>query len=340
MTLSIIIPVFNEIKCIEEFTNNLKNTFINENVEYIFVNDGSNDGSKEWLESYLKKQPEKYNKFVNLTKNTGKGNALHEGLKICRGDYILFQDSDLELDVKDSFEMYQIIKKDNTIKCVFGSRYHSGKLKSNKNFINGFVGRINSFIFNIFFSQSLSDVHCGAKIVSREVIESIKLTIKDFGFEIDFSSQVVKNNFDIFEYGVSYYSRSIEEGKKITWVDGLKTYYYLFKIRFVDNDLPTQFSILFSVVYMMYVGSHFSMGTGNLLMILITCIIGLFIGLKRKVTSSSLIYLFCFIGSLFSKGNGKIYTVILGFIIGIYLSKKISQLIRKKTKNKFIHFFV
>ena len=91
---------------------------------------------------------------------------------------------------------------------------------------------------------------------------------------------------------------------------------------------------------MMYVGSHFSMGTGNLLMILITCIIGLFIGLKRKVASSSLIYLFCFIGSLFSKGNGKIYTVVLGLIIGLYLSKKISVLIRKKTTNRFIHFFV
>ena len=54
-----------------------------------------------------------------------------------------------------------------------------------------------------------------------------------------------------------------EEGKKITWIDGLKTYYYLFKTRFVDNDLSTQFSILFSAAYMMYVGSHFSMGTGN-----------------------------------------------------------------------------
>ena len=75
-------------------------------------------------------------------------------------------------------------------------------------------------------------------------------------------------------------------------------------------------------------------------MIFVTCIIGLFIGLKRKIASSSLIYLFCFIGSLFSKGNGKIYAVILAFIISLYLSKKIGKLIRKMTKNKFIHFFV
>ena len=68
MKLSILIPVFNEINYIEEFTNNLKNSFINENVEYIFINDGSNDGSGEWLESYIKKQPEENNKFINYRK--------------------------------------------------------------------------------------------------------------------------------------------------------------------------------------------------------------------------------------------------------------------------------
>ena len=202
MKLSIIIPVFNEINYIEELTHNIKNIFINENVEYIFINDGSNDGSAKWLESYIKKQPEENNKFVNLTKNTGKGNALHQGLKICTGDHILFQDSDLELDVKDSLEMYQIIKKDKTINCVFGSRYLTGKLKSNKNYFNEFVGRINSLFFNILFIQSLSDVHCGAKIVSREVIKKTNLTIKDFGFEIDLASQVAKNDFDIFTYSL------------------------------------------------------------------------------------------------------------------------------------------
>ena len=340
MKLSIIIPVFNEINFIEEFTNNIKNTFIDENVEYIFINDGSNDGSREWLENYIKKQPEKNNKFVNLIKNTGKGNALKQGLEICTGDYILFQDSDLELDTEDSLEMYQIIKKDKTIKCVFGSRYLTGKLKSNKYYFNEIVGKINSLIFNALFFQSLSDVHCGAKIISRKVMQKINLTIKDFGFEIDLASQVAKNGFDIFEYGISYFARSVEEGKKITWIDGLKAYFYLFKVRFIVNDLSTQISILFSAAYMMYIGSHFSMGSGILLAIFFTCIIGLFIGLNRKMASSSLIYLFCFIGSLFSKGNGKIYTVVLFFIIGLYVSKKISALIANRTTNKFIRFFV
>ena len=340
MKLSILIPVFNEINYLRDFTDQLKNSFIDEDVEYIFINDGSTDGSREWLEEYLKTQAKENNRLINIEKNTGKGNAIHEGIKICKGDNVLFQDSDLELDTNDSFEMYKIIKSDNNIECLFGSRYLSGKLKRNINFINAFIGKINSLIFNMLFYQSLSDVHCGTKIVTRNVLKKIDLKIKDFGFEIDFASQVAKNNFDIFEYGISYFARTIEEGKKITWVDGIKSYYYLFKTRFIDNDLSTQLSILFSAAYMMYIGSHFSMGSGQYIIVFITLIIGLFIGLSRKIASSSIVYLFCFIGSLFSKGNGKIYTVILGFMVGLYLSKKILQLINAKTNNKFISFFV
>ena len=154
------------------------------------------------------------------------------------------------------------------------------------------------------------------------------------------ATQIVKNNFDIFEYGISYFARTFAEGKKITWIDGLKSYFYLFKTRFIDNDISTQLSILFSVIYMIYVGSHFGMGSGKILMIVFIAITGLFIGLHRKIGISSIIYLFCYFGSLFSKGNGKIYTFLLSFLIGIYLSKKISTIVKQKTNNKFINFFV
>ena len=340
MKLSILIPVFDEIKYLDLFTRQLKKSFETENVEYIFVDDGSTDGSTEWLKKYIEKESKDINKLIHLNNNQGKGKALHEGLKICKGDYILFQDSDLELNTDDSYEMYKIIKQDPSIKCVFGSRYLSGKLKKNNNFVNEFIGRLNSLIYNVLFYQSIRDVHCGAKIISKEVKDCINLTIKDFGFEIDLATQIAKNNFAIFEYGISYIARSAEQGKKITWLDGIKSYFYLFKTRFIDNDISTQLSILMTLVYMSYIGSHFGMGIGKILFIILTAIIGLFIGLHRKIASSSIIYLFCFIGSLFSKGNGKIYAVLLGFIVGIYISKKISDLITKTTKNKFINFFV
>ena len=336
--LSIIIPVFNEIRYLDTFVANLKESFKDEKIEYIFVNDGSTDGSREWLSNYVKNQNKDLNKFINIKNNTGKGNAIHQGLKICKGDYILFQDSDLELDSNDSLEMYKIIKNDHNIKCIFGSRYLSGKLKSNNNFINEFIGRINSLIFNILFFQSISDVHCGTKLIRKEIKDKINLNIKDFGFEIDIATQIAKNNIDIFEYGISYFARTVIEGKKITWIDGLKSYFYLFKTRFLDNEFSVICSIIFSVIYMAYAGSHFGMGIGNTLMILLTIIIGLFIGIHRKIASSSMIFLFIFIGSLFSTGNGKIYTVLIGFFIGLYISKKMQFFVRKTINKKFFNF--
>ena len=336
--ISIIIPVFNEIRYLDTFVKNIKNSFKNEKVEYIFIDDGSTDGSTDWLDSYINNNQNDDNILIKINKNSGKGNAIHQGLKVCKGNYILFQDSDLELDSNDSFEMYKIIKNDDSIKCIFGSRYLSGKLKRNNNFINEFIGRINSLIFNILFFQSISDVHCGTKIIRKEVKEKINLKIKDFGFEIDLATQIAKNNFDIFEYGISYFARTIKQGKKITWIDGIKSYIYLFKTRFIDNDFSTTFSIIFSLIYMSYVGSHFGMGIGNSLMILLSSFIGLFIGLHRKLLTSSIIFLFIYFGSLFSKGNGKIYTILVGFFIGIYISKKIQKYIKIKNNNKIINF--
>ncbi len=340
MKLSILIPVYNEIRYLELLTEKLFKSFKNENVEYIFINDGSTDGSREWIENFIKKDSSNNIKFISFDNNQGKGKALRKGLNESVGDFILFQDSDLELDTDDSYEMYKIIKNDQKIQCLFGTRYLSGKLKRNNNFINELAGRINSVIFNFLFHQSVSDVHCGTKIISKNIKDKINLSINDFGFEIDLATQIVKNNYDIFEYGISYFARTADEGKKITWIDGLKSYYYLFRTRFIDNSISTQFSIFFSVIYMTYIGSFFGLGTGKILMIIFTMILGLFIGLHRKIASSSIIYILCFVGSLFSNGNGKIYTVLLGFIIGVYLSKKFASLVKKSSENRFINFFV
>ncbi len=230
--LSILIPIYNEIAYLDEFTKRLKKSFDNEDAEYIFINDGSTDGSNEWLDKFVSDQKSKRIKLVNLKKNYGKGKALQQGIKNSTGDYLLFQDADLELDTADSSEMFKIIKNDPRIECVFGSRYLTGKLIRSKIYLYKFVGQFNSFLFNILFNQSLSDIHCGTKIVSRKIIDNIKLTINDFGFEIDIASQIAKKKYKIHEFGVSYSARSFKEGKKITWLDGIKFYYYLFKLRF------------------------------------------------------------------------------------------------------------
>ena len=230
--LSILIPVYNELSYLDEFTSRLKKSFDNEDAEYIFINDGSTDGSNEWLDNFVSNQKNKKIKLINLKRNQGKGKALQLGITNSIGDYILFQDADLELDTADSLEMYKIIKNDPRMECIFGSRYLTNKVKRKNNYLYEFVGKFNSFLFNMLFNQSLSDVHCGTKIVSKKIIENIKLTLNDFGFEIDIASQIAKRKYTIHEFGLSYYARSIKEGKKITWLDGIKCYYYLLKLRF------------------------------------------------------------------------------------------------------------
>ena len=321
--LSIVIPVFNEINFLEKLFEQIKLYFNKENIEIILVDDGSTDGSSKLLNELKKKKNYKFQfKLIRLDTNSGKGKAIQEGIKISQGEYILLQDADLELDIKDAKEMFDIIKKNKDIKCIFGSRYLSGKLQRNNYFFNNLLVKINSLIFNIFFSQSLSDVHCGLKILHRSVIEKIKLSVNDFGIEIDLASQVVRNNFFIYEFGVSYFFRSKAQGKKITWVDGLKSFYYLIKVRFFDNSASTNISILYSIIYMGYVGSYFGMGLGNTLFIIVFAILGSILGIHFKILSSTIIFLLIYIGSLFGKGNGTTLSVIVFFVLGIFIARK------------------
>ncbi len=335
--LSIVIPVFNEINFLYKLFDQIKKFFNDKSIEIIVVDDGSTDGSSNLLAELKAKN--NYNflfNIIRLDNNAGKGKAIQTGIKKSKGEYILLQDADLELDCKDAKEMFDMISSNSDIKCIFGSRYISGKLKKNNYFFNNLVGKINSLIFNIFFSQSLSDIHCGLKILHRSVIDKINLSINDFGIEIDLASQIVRNNFYIYEYGVSYFFRSKSQGKKITWLDGLKSFYYLIKVRFIDNTISTNISIIYSSFYMTFVGSHFGMGLGNTLFIIIFFILGLIIGINFKILSSSIIFLFIFFGSLFGLGNGTTLAVIIFFIMGLLVARKFKKYFKN---SNFTNYF-
>ena len=338
INLSIVIPVFNEERYLNKLFLDLKKYFNQEDIEVIVVNDGSNDHSYNLLEK-LKQNSYKFKyKLINLSKNFGKGYAVKQGAIESLGKYILLQDADLELDIKDSKEIYETISKDESIDCIFGSRYLSGKLKKHNYFINEFIGKLNTFIFNLLFGQSLSDIHCGLKIFHRNVYKKINLSVNDFGLEIDIASQIIKNNYFIYEVGVSYFSRTVKAGKKITWVDGLKSYYYLFKVRFLDNTTSTSVSIVISTIYMTFIGSYFGMGLGNILFMIIFFISGMIIGLHTKIISTMSIFLFIYLGSLFGNGQGKVLFVLLFFILGIFLVRQIRKILRT-TNPKIIKLF-
>ena len=334
--LSIVIPVYNEINFLQKLFDQLKLYFNSENTEVIFVDDGSTDGSTDTLKKLKDSNDYKFLlKLVKIDINSGKGKAIQTGIKNSKGEYVLLQDADLELDTKDAKEMFDMITANKDIKCIFGSRYLSGKLKKNNYFFNNLIGKLNSLIFNIFFSQSLSDVHCGLKILHRSVIEKIRLSLNDFGIEIDLASQIVRNNFFIYEFGVSYFFRSKAQGKKITWFDGLKSFYYLLKVRFFDNSASTNLSILYSSIYMAFVGSHFGMGLGNTLFIIFFFILGSVLGIHFKILSSTIIFIFIFIGSFFGQGNGTTLAIIFFFILGLFIARKSKKYFRKSYFSNF-----
>ena len=334
--LSIVIPVYNEINFLQKLFDQLKLYFNSENTEVIFVDDEFTDGSTDTLKKLKDSNDYKFLlKLVKIDINSGKGKAIQTGIKNSKGEYVLLQDADLELDTKDAKEMFDIITANKDIKCIFGSRYLSGKLKKNNYFFNNLIGKLNSLIFNIFFSQSLSDVHCGLKILHRSVIEKIRLSLNDFGIEIDLASQIVRNNFFIYEFGVSYFFRSKAQGKKITWFDGLKSFYYLLKVRFFDNSASTNLSILYSSIYMAFVGSHFGMGLGNTLFIILFFILGSVLGIHFKILSSTIIFIFIFIGSFFGQGNGTTLAIIFFFILGLFIARKSKKYFRKSYFSNF-----
>lgn len=338
---SLIIPIYNEKNSLGTLCKKLHETFKDDKIKYIFVDDGSKDGSLKWLIDNLKKIFTNNNfELINLKKNNGKGFAIKQGIKKIEGAYTLFIDSDLEYQPLDLYEMFNIIKKNKDIDVLYGSRNLGSKTQLRRYFLNGIAVKINTWIFNFLFNQSLTDLHTGSKIVKTTLLKELNISTNGFGLEIVMSSEIAKRNVNIFEYGISYYERSFEQGKKITFYDGLKSYYFLFKERFIQNNIETQISLIYSFLLMSYAGSYFGMGLGKILAIIFCMIIGLMIGLNRRIVPLSIIFMLTYLGSLFSKGNGKIYTTILFFFIGLYASKKFSNYFLNTKKQNLFKFFL
>ena len=340
-TLSIIIPIFNEVRRIDSFLLSINKTFGNIKCKFILIDDGSYDGTtlkvKETLEKNFSNKNYLYKK---LERNFGKAEAIKEGIKYIDGEYTLLIDSDLEYSADDALELYQIALKNNSINIIQGSRYLGAKLQARKYIFNDIAVRINTFIFNFLFRQSITDLHTGTKIIKSKLLKSLNINYPRFGLEIDINAQIAKKNTYIYEYGISYIERSKEEGKKITLIDGLLAYYYLFKARFIQNDYATNFSVLYSFIFMTYIGTYFGLGIGKILITIVFSFIGLFIGLTRKILPLSLIFFSIYFGSLFSKGNGRIFPIVLFFILALYFSRKISQKYEKLNKNSILKFFI
>ena len=339
--VSIIVPIYNEINLIERFINKLKSTFDNVESKFIFIDDGSDDGTQKWLEKNIPIIFENKNyKLIILKKNKGKGYAVQKGLEHIVGSYTIFIDSDLEYDPVDALGLYDIVRKNDNITALFGSRYIGGKLQLRRHFLNDIAVRINTWIFNLLFNQSITDLHSGTKLIENKLLKKLNLTLNGFGHEIDISTQISKNDINIYETGISYIERTFEEGKKITVIDGLLSYFFLFRARFLQNDSYTTVSMLYAFSMMTLIGTFFGMGIGKVLITLTFSFVGLLNAIHRKIFSLSFIFLSIYLGSLFSQGNGRIFPILLFYFISLWLTKKITKKYSKKNIKSFINYFI
>jgi|TARA_Y100000389_G_scaffold5366_1_gene5081 dolichol-phosphate mannosyltransferase len=230
MKISIIVPVFNEENFIKEILERIKK--INLDLQIIVVNDGSDDNTRNILleNKFL------YDDFVDLVKNTGKGNAIHEGIKKINGEIVLIQDADLEYDPSDYYKLLDPFKDEN-IHCVYGSRVLPGanrtRPKSLSFAFRTFANHFLTFLSNLLNNQKLTDAHTCYKVFRTDLIKSLKLVEKGFDFCPEITAKVSKKKIQIHEVPINYYGRTHDEGKKIKFTDGFKAiktiiYYNIF----------------------------------------------------------------------------------------------------------------
>lgn len=227
--LSIIIPAYNEAKTIHLILNKVDEVKLIGNLEkeVIIVNDCSKDNTAEVVRAYIKTKP--YIKFVEHTVNSGKGAAIHTGIKEATGDYVIVQDADLEYDPNE----FNILLKpilDGFADVVYGSRFMGGKPHRILFFWHSIGNKILTFASNMFTNLNLTDMETCYKLFRADIIKGINLTEKRFGFEPEVTAKISRiPEIRIYEVGISYYGRTYAEGKKINWKDGFRAIFCILK---------------------------------------------------------------------------------------------------------------
>jgi glycosyltransferase involved in cell wall biosynthesis len=210
-TLSIIVPVYNEESTVLQVLKNIqKNKIKDINFEIIVVNDGSTDLTF----SILKNNKILFNQLIDIKVNSGKGYAIKRGLSFATGDFVIFQDADLEYDPSDYQQFIDVflnLKAD----LIIGSRFNYNKYTRSHNFLNKIANITLTFFFNSLYNTTFTDIYCCYVAFKRELLNPQSLKTNGFEQQAEILARIVKNSNIYFEVPISYNGRSISQGKKI-----------------------------------------------------------------------------------------------------------------------------
>ena len=228
MKVTFLIPVYNEAPTIAELIERVSALPFEK--QLIVIDDGSTDGTAEILDRITANQAD-----IQLVRqpNRGKGAALRAGIPHITGDLTVIQDADLEYDPAEVPALIEPIQLGHA-DVVYGSRLSGGKPQRAYLFWHLVGNRFLSLVTGVLYNTTLTDMETGYKAFRTDVLQSLDLREDDFAIEPEITAKICKRRLRIYELPISYYGRSYDEGKKITWRDGFKALWVLIRIRFCD----------------------------------------------------------------------------------------------------------
>jgi glycosyltransferase involved in cell wall biosynthesis len=225
VTVSLIVPVYNEAATIRELLARVEALPLPK--QLVIVDDGSTDGTSEILRELASERP--HWRLLRQA-HRGKGAAIRAAIPNLEGDITVFQDADLEYDPAEVPQLIEPIAR-GAADVVFGSRLRGGRPQRAYLFWHLVGNRFLSLLANVLYNTTLSDIETGYKAFRTDILRSLDLREDSFAIEPEITAKLCKSKLRIYELPVSYYGRSYDEGKKITWTDGLRSAWVLLRVR-------------------------------------------------------------------------------------------------------------
>ncbi len=233
MLLTVVIPVYNEQTTLIELVSRVLAVDVGMERELVLVDDGSTDGTRDLYPQIQQRWPDERIEIKLQSRNRGKGAALQAGFALAQGDIVIIQDADLEYDPEDFPYLLEPIVEGKA-DVVYGSRFVGSRPHRVLFFWHMVGNRFLTLLSNMMTNLNLTDMETCYKVFRKEVLDSMQLVSDGFTIEPEMTAKVARGRWRVYEVGISYAGRTYEEGKKITWRDGLAALWAIFRFRFLN----------------------------------------------------------------------------------------------------------